>query len=149
MPLNNSVLIDINECSDGVHICQQVCNNTAGSHHCLCFDGYELNSDGYSCDGENGVARYNQNFTPIIIYAFPCLMAQVSMTSYAFIIILLQMWMNVPLTSMNVIKTVTILLDHTHVSVIQATRSVATISSAKVGMKLNSTSLCTNYSQCH
>ena len=43
---------DINECSDGIHSCQQICNNTAGSHYCLCFDGYELSSDGYSCTGQ-------------------------------------------------------------------------------------------------
>ena len=44
-------LTDVNECSNGIHSCQQVCNNTQGSHHCLCFDGYELNSDSYSCAG--------------------------------------------------------------------------------------------------
>ena len=49
---HNKIIIDINECSDGIHSCQQVCNNTQGSHHCLCFDGYELNSDDYSCAGQ-------------------------------------------------------------------------------------------------
>ena len=43
---------DVNECSDGLHSCEQMCNNTQGSYQCLCFDGYELTSDGYSCQGE-------------------------------------------------------------------------------------------------
>ena len=44
-------IADINECSDGIHSCQQVCNNTHGSHHCLCRQGYQLNSDNYTCRG--------------------------------------------------------------------------------------------------
>ena len=42
---------DINECSDGIHLCQQICNNTHGSHNCACFNGYELNTNGFSCQG--------------------------------------------------------------------------------------------------
>ena len=42
---------DINECSNGTHSCEQVCNNTQGSHHCLCYSGYELNEDGFTCTG--------------------------------------------------------------------------------------------------
>ncbi|MCG8626666.1 MAG: hypothetical protein MJE68_32280 [Proteobacteria bacterium] len=44
---------DINECSNGTHSCKQVCNNTQGSHLCLCYNGYELNVDGYTCTGTN------------------------------------------------------------------------------------------------
>ena len=44
--------VDINECSDGIHSCEQVCNNTHGAHSCLCRDGYRLNSDGFSCMGK-------------------------------------------------------------------------------------------------
>ena len=47
-------LIDINECSDDIHNCEQICNNTHGAYHCLCFDGYELQSDGFSCRGKEG-----------------------------------------------------------------------------------------------
>jgi fibulin 1/2 len=43
---------DIVECSDGSHSCTQVCNNTVGSYHCLCFNGYLLNEDGFTCTGE-------------------------------------------------------------------------------------------------
>jgi hypothetical protein len=50
---NGSCLIDVNECGDDdLHFCEQVCNNTHGSHNCLCFDGYELSIDGFSCNGE-------------------------------------------------------------------------------------------------
>ena len=42
---------DINECSNGTHSCEQVCNNTQGSHHCLCYSGYELNEDDFTCIG--------------------------------------------------------------------------------------------------
>ena len=42
---------DLNECQIGSHSCEQVCNNTLGSHYCLCFDGYRLNDDNYSCTG--------------------------------------------------------------------------------------------------
>ena len=44
--------VDIDECSDGAHSCEQICNNTHGSHHCLCFDGFELETDNATCTGE-------------------------------------------------------------------------------------------------
>jgi fibulin 1/2 len=45
-------IIDINECIDeNLNTCEQLCDNTAATHNCLCFDGYELNSDGFSCSG--------------------------------------------------------------------------------------------------
>lgn len=48
-----AIFLDIDECSDDdLHICEQLCNNTHGSHNCLCYDGYELNIDGFSCTGE-------------------------------------------------------------------------------------------------
>ena len=45
-------IIDVNECTDeNLNSCEQLCNNTAATHTCLCFDGYELNSDRFSCSG--------------------------------------------------------------------------------------------------
>ena len=40
---------DIDECSEGVGVlrnggCSQTCNNTVGSHVCLCMDGYQLSN---------------------------------------------------------------------------------------------------------
>ena len=43
---------DINECAEMNDGCQQLCFNTDGSRLCSCKNGYTLNSDGYSCDGE-------------------------------------------------------------------------------------------------
>lgn len=41
--------VDINECSLGIHLCQQQCNNTLGSYTCGCNEGYY--EDGYNCTG--------------------------------------------------------------------------------------------------
>ena len=52
---------DVNECGDDLlHYCEQVCNNTHGSHSCLCLDGYQLNSDGYSCTGQKEIFHFRQ-----------------------------------------------------------------------------------------
>lgn len=54
--------LDINECVDeNLNSCEQLCNNTAAAHNCLCFDGYELNIDGYSCSGLKRVQRSDSN----------------------------------------------------------------------------------------
>ena len=49
---NSSLLTDVNECSDGNHVCDvnSNCNNTDGSHICTCKEGYT--GDGQSCQGE-------------------------------------------------------------------------------------------------
>ena len=46
------LFLDINECSDGNHVCDvnSNCNNTEGSHICTCKEGYT--GDGQSCQGE-------------------------------------------------------------------------------------------------
>ena len=43
---------DINECSSGIHRCDQDCTNTDGSYTCSCRVGYTLNTDRLRCDGE-------------------------------------------------------------------------------------------------
>ena len=45
------ILIDIDECIDGTHGCSQICRNNIGSYSCLCNDGFQLNLDGFHCDG--------------------------------------------------------------------------------------------------
>ena len=49
---NSFLFLDINECSDGNHVCDvnSNCNNTEGSHICTCKEGYT--GDGQSCQGE-------------------------------------------------------------------------------------------------
>ena len=42
-------MLDINECTENTHDCQEVCNNNDGSFTCSCNDGYTLEADGRSC----------------------------------------------------------------------------------------------------
>ena len=44
-------LVDIDECSRGVHHCQHNCLNTPGSYRCNCRAGFDLLQDGGSCKG--------------------------------------------------------------------------------------------------
>ncbi len=44
--------IDLDECVEELHLCQQVCQNTLGSYRCSCSPGFQLSSDGTSCSGE-------------------------------------------------------------------------------------------------
>ena len=43
---------DINECVEGTDQCAQNCHNNIGSYTCSCNTGYELNNDGFRCDGK-------------------------------------------------------------------------------------------------
>ena len=45
------VFLDIDECSENSHDCEQVCVNTPGSFTCSCGEGYEALYDGRSCVG--------------------------------------------------------------------------------------------------
>ena len=40
---------DIDECATNFSGCNQACNNTNGSFHCICDDGYALSADGKTC----------------------------------------------------------------------------------------------------
>ena len=41
-----------NECEANNGDCEQVCMNTFLSFNCSCDDGYDLNTDGYTCLGK-------------------------------------------------------------------------------------------------
>lgn len=43
---------DIDECSDGLATCDQLCNNTVGSYYCGCLAGYRLLSDDITCQSK-------------------------------------------------------------------------------------------------
>ena len=44
---------DIDECGDGSNGgCDQNCTNTVGNFSCSCDSGYDLNVNGFLCDGE-------------------------------------------------------------------------------------------------
>lgn len=47
------IVVDIDECSLGIEVCQQLCHNTPGSYICDCLVGYEQNGD--ECAGRFGV----------------------------------------------------------------------------------------------
>lgn len=46
-----SIMKEYDECSRINHGCAQTCTNTLGSYMCTCRIGYELHSDGKSCEG--------------------------------------------------------------------------------------------------
>ena len=41
--------LDINECSEGVFGCSQLCTNTIGSYTCTCHNGYQISNDNHTC----------------------------------------------------------------------------------------------------
>ena len=50
---NTSLLIqECDVCEQGMHNCAQLCMDMVGSFKCDCNPGYELDSNGYSCNGE-------------------------------------------------------------------------------------------------
>ena len=42
---------DIDECLAGTHLCNQTCTNNIGSYTCGCTPGYQLDEDGFNCEG--------------------------------------------------------------------------------------------------
>lgn len=42
---------DLNECTMGVHSCEQSCHNTPGSYSCSCEEGFQLRADKRHCIG--------------------------------------------------------------------------------------------------
>ena len=44
---------DVNECAENIDNCEHTCENTVGSFLCGCNAGYELTSDGRTCQGMN------------------------------------------------------------------------------------------------
>ena len=50
---------DIDECSTNNGGCNHVCTNTVGSFNCSCNDGFSLNADRASCNG---------NFVKIVMF---------------------------------------------------------------------------------
>ena len=42
---------NIDECSESISSCSQLCSNTTGSYSCLCHIGYQLDNDNHTCLG--------------------------------------------------------------------------------------------------
>ena len=51
--------LDINECSEGISGCNQICSNTLGSYTCICQNGYQLDTDNHTCIDINECAVNN------------------------------------------------------------------------------------------
>ena len=49
--MNNTILPDNNECSDGTHNCPHICTNTVGTFMCGCNSGFLLDIDLIACIG--------------------------------------------------------------------------------------------------
>ncbi len=49
------ISIDIDECITDNGGCNQTCINNNGSYTCLCHQGYEINDDVKSCQGEKSI----------------------------------------------------------------------------------------------
>ena len=45
-------VIDIDECTEGIDGCAQICTDTDGSYTCSCDPGYRLSGDNHGCTGE-------------------------------------------------------------------------------------------------
>ena len=59
---------DINECNGLLVSCEHSCINTVGSYECDCDNGYELHSNGRSCNGL--YCKLNPMSFPYFIYLF-------------------------------------------------------------------------------
>ncbi|XP_064612337.1 uncharacterized protein LOC135476257 [Liolophura sinensis] len=44
-----SACVDIDECVEGTHVCQQECENSIGGYNCECLPGYVLEDDRITC----------------------------------------------------------------------------------------------------
>ena len=44
--------IDIKECENGLHNCEQICLELEGIFECACKAGYELDSNNATCSGK-------------------------------------------------------------------------------------------------
>ena len=59
--------LDINECAEGTHLCDQTCTNSIGSYSCSCGPNYQLASNRLSCtdidECAEGTNRCAQNCT--------------------------------------------------------------------------------------
>ena len=52
LSLFTQYVIDIDECSEGIDGCAQICIDMDGNYSCSCDLGYLLGSDDHRCDGE-------------------------------------------------------------------------------------------------
>ncbi|VDL66472.1 unnamed protein product [Nippostrongylus brasiliensis] len=49
-----SFVRELDECTSGANLCEQICVNTVGSFKCDCYVGYSLRPDGKTCESTCG-----------------------------------------------------------------------------------------------
>ena len=42
---------EIDECIEGIDRCAHNCHNAVGSYACSCDDGYQIDANGFTCNG--------------------------------------------------------------------------------------------------
>ena len=71
---------DIDECSDGLDMCEQYCVNTNGSYFCECSDGDVLH-DGFNCRGKYKEHDYQNEFLLILNNPSACITGEVRLVN--------------------------------------------------------------------
>lgn len=51
-------LTDVDECSEDIHDCEQLCLNNNGSFSCNCEIGYRIDQNGRTCNGMDLCTRH-------------------------------------------------------------------------------------------
>lgn len=50
---NIKYYVDIDECQEGLHECNQICNDLTGRYYCTCHTGYHFTFDNHTCHGKS------------------------------------------------------------------------------------------------
>ena len=56
--IKNHIIADVDECSEETDECTQNCDNTIGSYVCSCNDGFIIDVDRRTCDGEHFIDKF-------------------------------------------------------------------------------------------
>ena len=64
-------LPDVDECTDGLSGCSQVCTNIDGTFECSCTVGFTLGEDSQTCEGKHFIYLIN-SFKYIFLCVFVC-----------------------------------------------------------------------------
>ena len=69
------MVVDIDECSEGVNQCSEnsTCTNTIGSYQCFCFSGYRDEGMGYVCTGKWNICVFFYLISSFLLEIDECL----------------------------------------------------------------------------
>ena len=84
------MLTDFHECEIDNGGCDQICINAVGDFHCNCSEGYVLNEDGYTCDGENKMTYVNNYILAVIFFQILMNVCLIHVTPMQLVITLLE-----------------------------------------------------------